>query len=254
MKKVFILSVPFLIFLLLPFLNLLFVVPYSKLFNMITKKETITAFGLSFFTASICCILAFLIGTPFAYLLASTKRRIAFLELIIDLPNVLPPILMGVLLLLLYGKVGFVGRILDKASLEIPFTTFAVILAQLFVSIGYYLKVAYSSFLAINKQLKEEGLILGLDELGILWRVYLPVARKGLVIGILGTFSRALGEFGATVVFAGNVFGKTQTISLYLYKLYVQNQEETYSVSFVMIIISYLILYLTKKLLNNVDY
>ncbi|BCS81971.1 molybdate ABC transporter permease [Caldicellulosiruptor diazotrophicus] len=254
MKKIFFLSVPFLLFLLLPFINLILVVPYTTLINALTKEETITAFGLSFFTAAICSILAFLLCTPFAYLLSSLKKKNEFLEILIDLPNVLPPIITGVLLLLLYGRMGFLGRYLSKIGFEIPFTTSAVVLAQLFVSMGYYLKVSYTSFLAVDKQLKEEGYILGLDELGLLFKVYLPVCKKGIVIGILGTFSRALGEFGATVVFAGNVYGKTQTVSLYIYKLYAQNQDEVYCVSFIMIAISYLLLYITKKLLNNVDY
>lgn len=254
MKKILFLSIPFLLFLLLPFINLGFVLRYGMLISSLTKKETLTVFSLSFFTAAVCSVLAFLLCTPFAYFLSSLKKKSEFLEIMIDLPNVLPPIIIGVLLLLLYGKMGFLGRFFSIIGFEIPFTTLAVVIAQLFVSMGYYLKVAYTSFLAVDKQLKEEGYILGLDELGILLRIYLPVCKKGLVIGILGTFSRALGEFGATVVFAGNVYGKTQTVSLYIYKLYVQNQDEVYCVSFIMIAISYFLLYITRKFLNNVDY
>lgn len=254
MKKIFLLSLPAILFLAFPIINAFIFTPYSAFIKALVKQETLVAFRLSFVTAFLSTLISFLIGTPFAYFLTNTKRKYVFLDILIDIPNVLPPIIMGIILLQAYGRSSLAGRALAVFGIEIPFSTLAVVVAQSFISIGYYLKVAYSAFVGVDRALKEEGLSIGLDELGVLVYIYLPVVRKGLVVGILGTFSRALGEFGATIVFAGNVFGKTQTISLYIYSLFVQDQEQTLCVSIFMIIFSYIILYIAKRTLNNVDY
>lgn len=254
MKKIFLFSLPAIIFLAFPFIYAFVVAPYSVFLKSLSDDKTLIALNISFVTAFLSTFISFVIGTPFAYFLANKKRKMIFLDILIDIPNVLPPIIMGVILLIAYGRSSLVGRFLSIFGIEIPFSILAVVIAQIFVSISYFLKVAYSAFVGVDRTLKEEGLSIGLDELGVLIYIYLPVVKKGLVVGMLGTFSRALGEFGATIMFAGNVFGKTQTISLYIYSLFVENQDETLCVSLFMIVFSYVILYIAKRTLNNVDY
>ena len=138
-------------------------------------------------------------------------------DTLIDLPLVLPPAVAGVALLVLYGRVGILGRYLNMFGISIAFTTLAVIMAQIFVASPFYLRQAKSLFEQLDPAYEQTARTLGASSVRTLVQVTIPMTATGLVSGAVMTFGRALGEFGATIIFAGNLPGVTQTMPLAVY-------------------------------------
>ena len=180
---------------------------------------TITAaLRLSLFTSIISIVIVILVGTPIAYVLARYQFWGAFLlDILVDLPMVLPPAVAGVALLVAFGRNGTVGQFLVSLGIELPFTTAAGIMAQVFVSAPFYIRAAKAGFFNVDRRLEQISATLGESTLGTFRRITLPLARKTLIGGAIMTWSRALGEFGATILFAGNISGRTQTMPLAIY-------------------------------------
>lgn len=176
------------------------------------------ALSLSLLTASITTAISILIGTPVAYLLARhTFRGRTLLSTLIDLPMLLPPAVAGLALLMAFGRQGLLGDILAAAGLTLPFTTAAVVVAQTFVAAPFYIRGARVGFAAVDRHMEQIAATLGVSDWHIFWRVTLPLAGRSLASGALITWTRALGEFGATIMFAGNFQGRTQTMPLAIY-------------------------------------
>jgi molybdate transport system permease protein len=176
------------------------------------------ALQLSLFTSTLTTILAILIGTPMAYILARYRFWGAgLLDIVIDLPMVLPPAVAGVALLVTFGRNGSVGRYLAAVGIELPFTTAAVIIAQCFVAAPFYIRAAKAGFAGVDYRLEQISATLGESSLGTFWRITLPLARNALIGGGIMTWARSLGEFGATILFAGSLSGRTQTMPLAIY-------------------------------------
>jgi molybdate transport system permease protein len=178
----------------------------------------IDALLLSLVTTAISLALTIAIATPLAHLLARRRFRGASLvETLVDLPIVLPPSVAGLALLLTLGRRGVVGEPLAAAGIELPFTTVAVILAQVFVAAPFYIRAARAGFQTVDRDLEDAGRVDGASERQIAWWITIPLAAPALVAGVVMTWARALGEFGATIMFAGNVAGETQTLPLVVY-------------------------------------
>ena len=159
--------------------------------------------------------MAVLAGTPLAYLLARREFPGKFIvDMLLDLPIVLPPTVAGVALLVAFGRRGVVGSWLDDAGLSIAFTTTAVVLAQLFVSAPFYIRTAKAGFESIEPMYEGVASTLGASQLRTFVRVTLPLAWPSLVAGAILCWARALSELGATLIFAGNFRGETQTMPL----------------------------------------
>ncbi|MGI5837097.1 MAG: ABC transporter permease [Chloroflexota bacterium] len=176
------------------------------------------ALGLSLTTTMGSLALVVTLGTPMAYLLARYSfpgRRL--LDTLIDLPMVLPPAVAGLSLLLLFGRNGLLGPFLKEAGLEVAFSTTAVLLAQAFVAGPFYIRSARAGFESVDPQLERVAATLGESDAQIFWRVTVPLAFPSLLSGAVMTWARALGEFGATIMFAGNLPGRTQTMPLAVY-------------------------------------
>jgi len=174
----------------------------------------IDALWLSLVTTSASLVLTLGFGTPLAWLLARRNfsgRRLA--EALVDLPIVLPPAVAGLALLLLLGRRGPLGFL----GLEVAFTTVAVVLAQTFVAAPFYVRAARGAFATIHRDLEDAARIDGGDEWSVFRRVTVPLAAPVLAGGAILAWARALGEFGATIMFAGNVRGVTQTLPLAVY-------------------------------------
>jgi molybdate transport system permease protein len=178
----------------------------------------VDALRLSLLTTLATTLLAIVLGTPTAYLLARYRfRGQAILETLIDLPMVLPPAVAGLALLMAFGRRGLLGGALALAGISLPFTTVAVIMAQTFVAAPFYIRAARAGFAAVNPRLEQMAATLGVSDRRIFWQVTLPLARRSLISGAIMTWARALGEFGATIMFAGNLQGRTQTMPLAIY-------------------------------------
>jgi molybdate transport system permease protein len=173
------------------------------------------ALRLSLVTTAVSLVLTVGLGTPLAWLLARRSfpgRRLA--DALVDLPIVLPPAVAGLGLLLLLGRRGAVGSVI---GVDIAFTTAAVVLAQVFVAAPFYIRAARGAFGVIRPDLEDAARIDGGDEWSIFWRVTVPLAAPILAGGAILAWARALGEFGATIMFAGNIAGVTQTLPLAVY-------------------------------------
>ena len=176
------------------------------------------AIKLSLVTSLTTLLIVITFGTPIAYFNARhSYRGKRIIETLIDLPIVLPPAVAGIALLLAFGRRGLLGQQLEFLGVNIAFTTAAVILAQLFVSSPFYIRQATTSFEDVDPEYERAAHTLGASSAETFFRVTVPIALNGLVSGALITWARALGEFGATILFAGNFQGVTQTMPLAIY-------------------------------------
>ncbi len=193
-------------------------VQWATLWSDITSPEALTALGLSLLTGFIATVVCVAVGVPLALLIArSGRRRAGVLRAIVTVPLVLPPMVGGVALLFLFGRTSWLGGVLAEWGIRVPFTTGAVVLAQTFVALPFLVLALEGSLRTTGVGYERAAASLGAGPWTILFRVTLPLAAPGLVAGIVLCFARAIGEFGATALFAGNAPGVTQTMPLAIY-------------------------------------
>ena len=187
----------------------------GELGKNITSDLVLDSLRLSAITSTVTLLVAIMVGTPLAYLLARRQfRGKIVVDMVLDLPIVLPPTVAGVALLVTLGRRGVIGETLDASGLQIAFTTAAVVLAQLFVSAPFYIRTVKAGFEAVEPVYEGVASTLGASPLRTFWRVTLPLAWPSVVAGSILCWARALSELGATLIFAGNLQGETQTMPL----------------------------------------
>jgi molybdate transport system permease protein len=188
------------------------------LVNALQTPDVRDALALSVLTTTISLGVVIVIGTPLALLLARGRfRGRTLLETVVDLPIVLPPSVAGLALLFVFGRSGLIGQALEVFGLRIPFTTLAVVLAQIFVAAPFFVRTARAGIAGVGSELEDAARDLGAAEASVFRRVTLPLAAPALAAGLVMCWSRALGEFGATIMFAGNLPGVTRTLPLVVY-------------------------------------
>jgi molybdate transport system permease protein len=226
-------------FLTLPLLAIFVHVPPGRLIDQLSNPVVTDALIVSFKTTLIAQALVLLFGTPTAYLLAS--RRFAGRSLcitLVELPLVLPPAVAGIGLLAAFGRAGLLGSSLRSAGITLPFTQSAVTIAVAFVASPLYVRNAIAAFEAIDSDLVAASRTLGAGSARTFFRVVLPLARGGLVAGAALAFARGLGEFGATIMFAGSLQKVTQTLPLAIYAEFEVNFDVTLAISALLVLIS----------------
>ncbi|MGN6272915.1 MAG: ABC transporter permease [Protaetiibacter sp.] len=203
----------------LPLVALVTRVDWESLAVDITSPAALSALGLSLSTALVATLVCVVLGVPFALIIArASARTSAVLRAIVTVPLVLPPMVGGVALLLLFGRQGLLGGVLEAWwGVRIPFTTAAVVLAQVFVALPFLVLALEGALRARGTDFERTAATLGAGRWRTLTRVTLPLAAPGLVVGVVLCFARAIGEFGATALFAGNAPGVTQTMPLAIY-------------------------------------
>jgi molybdate transport system permease protein len=210
---------------------------------------------LSLRVAAVATVLALVVGLPLALLLA--RGRFAgkeVLDVLITLPLVLPPVVTGYLLLLLLGRHGVLGGLLSPLGVSILFTWKAAVIASAAAALPFMVKTSRTAFEQIDPELESTAQLLGFSRWGIFWHVTLPLARRGVFAGLVLSFARALGEFGATIMLAGNTPGRTNTMALEIYSA--TEAGQTGRVAFLvalLIAVSFLILYLANRLAPKPD-
>jgi len=206
-------------FLILPLLAIfLKVLPLSHLWHTLREPFVTQALRTSLLTSLSSLALTVIFGTPLAYALA--RRRgpgTTLFDTLLDLPMVLPPTVAGVALLMTFGRRGLLGPWLDAMGIQVVFTMAAVVLAQCFVSMPLYVRSAQAGFRGVDPELERVAYTLGYSATRTFLRVTVPLAFPGLLSGAVMAWARALGEFGATIMFAGNLTGRTQTMPLAIY-------------------------------------
>lgn len=184
----------------------------------LVSGPVLAALSLSLFTTAVSLVVTVAIGLPLAFVLARRSFPGTWLlEALIDLPIVLPPSVAGLALLLVFGRTGLLGGPFQLVGIEIPFTIVAVILAQVFVSAPFFVRAARTGLAAIDTDLEDAARVDGASELQLFRSISVPLASAALAAGLVMSWARALGEFGATIMFAGNIEGRTQTLPLVVY-------------------------------------
>ena len=239
----------------LPVLALLWRAGTDGMLSLIAEPSALSALRLSLLTSTLSVVLAIITGTPLAFVLA--RRRFtgkAFLELMIDLPVVLPPSVAGIALLIAFGRQGVFGTWLSSLGITIPFTTTAVVLAQTFVSAPLFVRAARIGFAEIELQIVEAAYVEGSNEWQLFRYLMFPLAGRAVLGGAILAWTRAIGEFGATILFAGNLEGVTQTMPLAIYLGLERSLGIALALSTVLVCASFLLLLLTRRLEDHKDH
>lgn len=246
------LALPFLLFLLLPLLALLLQIEPVSLATNLANPQVLQAIHLSLVTTLISTLLTLLFGTPLAYWLARRRfRGHAAIDTLLDLPMVLPPSVAGIALLVAFGRRGLFGAYLSAAGIDIAFTSTAVVLAQMFVAAPFYIKAAIAGFGGVDHDLEQAAALDGADGWAVFRYVTVPLVWPMLFGGIVMSWARALGEFGATIIFAGNFPGRTQTMPLAIYIGFELDLNIALTLSVILLVISFLVLMIVKGVLHQ---
>jgi molybdate transport system permease protein len=232
-----------LVFLVLPIVAIFVHVSPGRLIDQLSNPVVADALIVSFKTTLVAQVLVLVFGTPTAYLLASRRfpgRTLAIT--LVELPLVLPPAVAGIGLLAAFGRFGLLGSTLRAAGITLPFTQSAVTLAVAFVASPLYVRQAIAAFEAVDPNLVAAARTLGAGPARTFFRVVLPLARGGLAAGEALAFARGLGEFGATIMFAGSLQKVTQTLPLAIYAEFEVNFDVTLAISALLVLLSAAIL------------
>lgn len=202
----------------------------------VNELSIISAVIISLGTTAVTVVLIVILGTPLAFYLARHQFPLKrLLTIFIELPIVMPPVVAGLALLSAFGRRGLIGAPLANLDISITFTVTAVILAQLFVSSPFYIRAAQSQFESLPREYEDAAAVDGANQWMIFWRVILPQSRRAMLAGLIISWARALGEFGATILFAGNLQGRTQTMPLLVYGALEQDLRVTFITALILL-------------------
>jgi molybdate transport system permease protein len=246
------LSLPFLLFIVLPLVSLFFHTTIREILTNLNQAQVFQAIGLSLVTSFTTTGITIVFGIPVAYLL--TRRRAKFYRLVdtlVDLPTVLPPAVAGLALLMAFGRRGLLGNWLAMAGISIPFTQAAVIMAQTFIAAPLFIRAASIGFAAVDRELIQAASLDGANRWQIFRYVTFPLTWMALLSGSVLTWARALGEFGATIIFAGNFPGRTQTMPLAIYLGFELDLTVAVTLSIILVSLSFLTLIIVKGFLHR---
>ena len=216
------------------------------------QDTVIKALRISFVTSAVTVVVVAVVGTPLAYFLARARfPGRGIVDALVELPIVLPPVVAGLAMLMAFGRHGFIGEGLEWAGISLPFTMTAVIFAQLFVGAPFYIRSAKLGFEAVDPALEEIAQTLGLSPVRTFFRVSLPLAFRALVGGLVLCWARAISEFGATIMFAGNLPGKTQTMPVAILVALERDLGAALALAVALVIISLAVLVTVRLLLGR---
>lgn len=237
------------IYVLLPLAALPLVISPATLVAHLGSAMALRALALTLQTTLAATLLCVALGTPLAWVLArSSFRGRDLLDASIDLPVTIPPVVAGVALLLVFGRRGLIGSSLHLLGLQIPFTTLAVVMAQLFMASPFYVRAARAGFEAVDRTLEDAAGTLGASPWRVFWTVTVPLARPALVAGTVMAWARSLSEFGATMMFAGNLPGRTQTLTLAVMSAMESDLDTAIAISTLTLILAFLSLLVARRL------
>ena len=234
-------------FLMLPVVAIFLRIPPAEMWSQLGSDVATDALLLSLRTSLFASVLILLVGTPAAHLIAVHRfpgRQI--LITLVELPLVMPPVVAGIALFAAFGRAGLLGGELDALGVQIPFTEAAVVMAVAFVASPFYIRQAIAAFEAVDTTMVDAARSLGAGPGRTFWRVSLPLASGGLAAGWALAFARGLGEFGATIIFAGNLQGVTQTLPLAVYSEFENDFDAALAIGGLLIVVSGAILLLVK--------
>jgi molybdate transport system permease protein len=243
-----------LLFVALPILSMFLKISPDTFISELNNKVVTDALKLSFITSISSAIIIVIIGTPIAYVNARYKYPLKeLIDTIIDLPVVTPPAVAGIALLLAFGRMGIVGHYLNMVGISVGFTTIAVVMAQTFVASPFYIRQARNSFEDVDVIYEEAARTLGASSVATFFFVTVPIALNGLISGLIMSWARAMGEFGATILFAGSLQGVTQTMPLAIYTEMYSDLNVAIALSIILVIISFIVIAAVKILTRRAN-
>lgn len=244
------------VFIGLPLLAIFLQVPVGRLLQSLHSPVALDALRISLKTSLIALAFIVVVGTPVAHLLGTRDfPGRTLLVTFLELPLVMPPVVAGIALFAAFGRSGLLGQYLVQFGIRIPFTWVAVVMAQAFVAMPFYVRQATAAFASVDRQLVAASRTLGVGPSRTFLRVAVPLARKSLSAGAALAWARALGEFGATSLFAGSLQGVTQTLPLAIYAEFSAiDFDGALAMSALLVIVSFVILVTTKVLLRFGDW
>lgn len=236
-------------FLLLPLVAIFLRVPLGELVSQLGSGVAVDALLVTLETNAIAQALVLLVGTPTAYFIASRRFRGRALAItLVELPLVLPPAVAGLALLAAFGRLGLLGGTFEALGVTVSFTKAAVVLAVAYVASPFYLRGAIASFEALDQPLLDASRTLGAGPARTFFRIALPLAAKGLGAAAALSFARGIGEFGATIMFAGSLQGVTQTLSLAIYAQFDLDFDVALALGALLVVVCGAILFTVKLL------
>jgi molybdate transport system permease protein len=246
------LALPLLLFFILPLVAIFFRVSINDLRVSLFSEQVQQAIGLSLLTSLVSVVVSVILGTPVAYYLSHRNYRFFHLvDTLVEMPTVLPPSVAGLALLMAFGRNGLVGSWLTPLGITIPFTTLAVIMAQTFIASPLYIKSAALGFNAVDCELKKAAALDGASRWETFRYILIPMSWMSMLTGGVMTWARALGEFGATILFAGNFPGRTQTMPLAIYIGFEIDLKVALTLSVILVGLSFLVLILVKGVFGS---
>jgi len=237
-----------LLFFMLPLFAMLTQLNVADWVEQLSESQVRKAWVLSFVTATGSTLFALVIGFPIAWTLARcsfTGRE--FVRVIVTTPMILPPVVAGLALLQAFGQQGIVGRWLYALGMQLPFSTVGVVVAATFVAAPFLIVTLETALSEVDPRLEEAAATLGASPFRVLWTITLPTIRPALTAGLALSWARALGEFGATITFAGNLSGVTQTMPLAVYEAMHENLDRAVFMSLVLLVTSFSILLVLRN-------
>ena len=235
------------IFILLPLMAMLARVQWSHFWTLITSDSSLDALWLSLKTSTASTVLCLLLGTPMALVLARAQfPGLRLARSLVLLPLVLPPVVGGIALIYTYGRLGLIGSHLEAIGVRVAFTTIAVVIAQTFVSLPFLVLSVEGSLRTAGRRYEAVAATLGANPTTVLRRVTVPLVLPGLLSGAVLAFARSLGEFGATLTFAGSLQGVTRTLPLEIYLQRETDADAAVALSLVLVVVAVLIVLATR--------
>ncbi|MFM9049463.1 MAG: ABC transporter permease, partial [Actinomycetota bacterium] len=230
----------------IPLVGLLLRTPWSRLPELLSSPVALQALRLSLVCSLSATVIAVVIGVPVAWVLARSRvPGTTFVRALVTLPLVLPPVVGGVALLLAFGRRGLIGQFLyDWFGVQLPFSTAGVIIAEAFVAMPFLVITVEGALRSADPRFDEAAATLGASRWTVLRRVTMPLIAPALIAGTVLAWARALGEFGATITFAGNLPGVTQTMPLAVYAALDGDRDAAIALSLVLLIASLAVLLL----------
>ncbi len=242
-------SALFLLLIALPIIAVFVSISPTELFSRLTTSAVADAIKLSLFASTASTAIVLLLATPVSYVLARYQFRGRWLlDAIVDIPMILPPAVAGLALLLAFAPRGLIGSSLADHGVILPGSMWAVVMAEVFVSSPFYIRASKAAFSGVNQRIIDSARILSASDVNVFLRVTFPLAWRGVFAGLVMCWARSLGEFGATLMFAGNLPGVTQTMPLAIYIALSSDLQVAIVLSVIMILFSFILLAVVKSL------
>lgn len=239
-------------FLALPLLALVIRSLQNSAWETAPNEGILSAIGLSLISTLITLLITIIFGTPLAYILARQRFPFKWLvSVLVELPIILPPAVAGLALLITFGRRGMLGPVLSQVGISLPFTFAAVVMAQTFVAAPFYIRSASVGFQGVPREVEDAARVDGAGGWSLFWFVTLPLAFRPLAAGLILCWARALGEFGATILFAGSLQGRTQTMPLLIYNVIERDIDAAIWTGLILVVLALFALLLSQWLTRS---